>query len=97
MVRYTVLRLMVFFACLALLWLVGLREEDDVVLLVVGAALLSAVISFVGLRRFREDYSTQLAGRLERRSEQRRERAAGRPRDEDAEDAETSHDNSEYR
>ncbi|MGL5816227.1 MAG: DUF4229 domain-containing protein [Phycicoccus sp.] len=97
MIRYTVLRLLVFLACLALLWLVGLRGEDDVVLLVVGAALLSAVISFVGLRRFREDYSAQLADRLDRRSHQRRERAAAGQRDEDAEDAETAHDDSEYR
>ncbi|MGL5817144.1 MAG: DUF4229 domain-containing protein [Phycicoccus sp.] len=95
--RYTVLRLLVFLACLALLWLIGLRGEDDVVLLVVGAALLSAVVSFVGLRRFREDYSAQLADRLDRRSQQRRERAAAGQRDEDAEDAEAARDDSEYR
>ncbi|MGL5929281.1 MAG: DUF4229 domain-containing protein [Dermatophilaceae bacterium] len=97
MVRYTLLRLLVFLACLALLWLVGLRGEDDVVLLVVGAALLSAVVSFVGLRRFREDYSAQLAERLDRRSQQRRQRAVAAQRDEDAEDAEIAHDDSEYR
>ncbi|MGL4178825.1 MAG: DUF4229 domain-containing protein [Dermatophilaceae bacterium] len=97
MLRYTLLRLLVFLACLALLWLVGLRGEDDVVLLVVGAALLSAVVSFVGLRRFREDYSAQLAERLDRRSQQRRQRAVVAQRDEDAEDAEIARDDSEYR
>ncbi|MGL5864450.1 MAG: DUF4229 domain-containing protein [Dermatophilaceae bacterium] len=97
MVRYTVLRILVFFACLALLWLVGLRSEGDVVLLVVGAALLSAVISFVGLKRFREEYSAQLADRLERRAGQRRERAAAAQRDNEAEDAAIAQDDSEFR
>jgi hypothetical protein len=96
-VRYTVLRLLVFLGCLALLWLLGLRGEDDVLLLVVGAALLSAVLSYVGLRRFREDYSAQLAGRIERRSRHRWEQAAAGSRDEDAEDAETARDDSDYR
>ena len=59
MLRYTVLRLLVFLGCLALLWLLGLRGEEDLLLLVVGAALLSAVISYFALRRFREDYSAQ--------------------------------------
>ena len=90
MLRYTLLRFLVFFGCLAVLWLLGLRDEEDMLLLVAGAALLSAVISYFLLRRFREDYSTQLATRLEERSAARRVRAAGRPSDEDAEDAEVS-------
>ena len=66
--RYTLLRFLVFFGCLAVLWLAGLRDEEDMLMLVVGAALLSAAVSFVVLRRFREDYSAQLATRLEERS-----------------------------
>jgi hypothetical protein len=95
--RYTVLRLLVFLGCLALLWLVGLRGEEDLLLLVVGAALLSAVISYVALRRFREEYSAQLATRIEQRTAAKRGRPATSPSDEDAEDAETSRDDGTFR
>jgi hypothetical protein len=88
--RYTLLRLLVFLGCLAALWLLGLRGEKDVLLLVVGAALLSAVISYFGLRRFREAYSAQLAETIDRRSAAKRARSDGRSTDEDAEDAETT-------
>ncbi len=88
MLRYTLLRVLVFFAALAVLWLLGLRSRDDLLLLVVGAALLSAVVSFVALRRFREDTSAQIAERLEHRAEARRARAAEVAGDEAVEDAE---------
>ncbi len=88
MLRYVVLRILVFFAALALLWLLGLRDEDEILLLVVGAALLSAVVSFFALRRFREDTSAQIAERLEHRSESRRSRSPRPTGDEEAEDAE---------
>ncbi len=88
MLRYTVLRLLVFLAALALLWLLGLRGEEDLLLLVVGAALLSAVVSFVALRRFREDTSVQIAERLEHRARARQGREARAGGDEDTEDAE---------
>jgi Protein of unknown function (DUF4229) len=88
MLRYTVLRILVFLATLALLWLFGLRGEENLLLLVVGAALLSAVISFVALRRFREDTSAQIAERLEHRAEARRAREPRPAADEQAEDAE---------
>lgn len=88
MLRYTLLRILVFFGCLAVLWLLGLRDREEMPLLVVGAALLSAVISFFALRRFREEYSAQLATRLEQRSAARRSSAARPAPDEDAEDAE---------
>lgn len=90
MLRYTLLRFLVFFGCLAVLWLVGLRDEEDMLLLVAGAALLSAVISYVALRRFREDYSAQLATRLEERAAAKRARASRRPSDEAVEDAEVA-------
>ena len=88
MLRYTLLRFLVFFGCLAVLWLAGLRDEEDMLILVVGAALLSAVISYFALRRFREDYSAQLATRLEERSAAKHAAAPGPPTDEDDEDAE---------
>ncbi|MBM6404956.1 DUF4229 domain-containing protein [Phycicoccus sp. CSK15P-2] len=87
--RYTVLRALVFLGCVALLWLLGLRGEDDTLLLVVGAALLSMLVSYVALRRFREDYSAQVATTIERRTAARRERAGDRASDEAEEDAET--------
>ena len=77
MLRYSLLRLLIFLGCVSLLWLVGLRDRDELLLLVVLAALLSAVISYFGLRRFREDYSAQLAQKLEAAVGGQ----AGRPRD----------------
>jgi hypothetical protein len=94
--RYTVLRVLVFLGCLALLWLLGLRGEEDLLLLVVGAALLSAAISYFALRRFREDYSAQLAAKIDQRTT-KRTRPAETPTDEDAEDAETSPDDGTFR
>ncbi len=87
LLRYTVLRLLVFLGCLLLLWLVGLRRQEDYLLLVVLAALLSMVISYVGLRRFREAYSAELATRIERRTAARREGGAQASTDEEVEDA----------
>lgn len=97
MLRYTLLRLLVFLGCLCVLWLAGLRGEEDVLLLVVGAALLSAVISYFALRRFREDYSAQLAERIDRRTAAKRSSHEVRASDEDAEDAETSGDDGAFR
>ena len=97
MLRYTLLRLLVFLGCLAVLWLAGLRGENNVVLLVVAAALLSAVISYFGLRRFREEYSAQLAAKIEARSAAKREARSTRSADEDAEDAEVSGEDDTFR
>jgi ABC-type bacteriocin/lantibiotic exporter with double-glycine peptidase domain len=88
MLRYAVLRILVFLAALALLWLLGLRGEENLLLLVVGAALLSAVVSFVALRRFREDTSAQIAARLDHRARSRSARVADSGGDEQVEDAE---------
>lgn len=95
--RYTVLRLLVFLGCLSLLWLVGLRGEDQRLLLVVGAALLSMVVSYFALRRFREDYSAQVATTIEKRTGERRERGGDRRTDEQAEDDETIPDEGDFR
>ena len=67
MVRYSVLRLLIFFGCLGLLWLLGLRSRDQQLILLMGAALLSLAISYFALRPFREQYSRELVERLERR------------------------------
>jgi type II secretory pathway component PulM len=83
MVRYSVLRLLIFFGCLGLLWLLGLRSRDEQLVLLLGSALLSLLISYFALRPLREQYSRELAERLERR---RAVRAA--VNDEQAEDAE---------
>jgi hypothetical protein len=97
MLRYSLLRLLVFLGCVSLLWLLGLRDRDQLLILVVGAALLSAVISYFALRRFREDYSAQVAHRLEQRSAARRSAGPAHGVDEDAEDAEVSGDEGTFR
>ena len=97
MLRYTVLRVLVFLGCLAVLWLLGLRGEEDLLLLVVGAALLSAVISYFALRRFREEYSAQLAAKIDQRTTVKGTRPTETPTDEAAEDAETSPDDGTFR
>jgi Protein of unknown function (DUF4229) len=89
MLRYTVLRLLVFLGCLAALWLLGLRDRDEVLLLVVGAGVLSAVISIFALARFRDDYAAQVQAKVERRRAAKQQRGADAT-DEDAEDAEVS-------
>ncbi len=84
MIRYSLLRVLIFFGCLGLLWLVGLRSPNQAALLFLGAALLSLPVSYVVLRPFREDYSRQIAERVEAR----RLAKEGRVSDEDIEDAE---------
>ena len=86
MVRYSVLRLLIFFGVLAALWLLGLRGPDQQLLLLVLAAAISMAISVVVLRPFREDYSRQLSQRLEGRARAKQQRNTGS--DELAEDTE---------
>jgi mannitol-specific phosphotransferase system IIBC component len=100
MVRYSLLRILVFFGVMAALWLLGLRDRDEQLLLLVLSALISMAISVVALRRFREDYSQQLAERLERRAQAKQQQRTART-DEQVEDAEDEGSNSggpvEYR
>ncbi len=89
MVRYTLLRVLVFFGCLTLLWLVGLRSKEEQVPLVVGAALLSLAISYFVLRPFREQASASLAARVDaRRAKAQAGAGSAAGRDESSEDAE---------
>jgi hypothetical protein len=84
MLRYTLLRTLVFFGCLLVGWLAGLRGQENLIPLVLVAAIASMVISYFALRRFREDYSRQIADKLQERAERKQHLH----RDEAAEDAE---------
>jgi Flp pilus assembly protein TadB len=87
--RYTVLRLLIFFGCLIFFWLVGLRNNE--ILLLAVAAVVSVALSYFLLRSQRNRFSEQIADRIERR-QAARQRAAGTAgtdgTDEAAEDAE---------
>jgi len=85
MLRYSVLRLLIFFGVLSLLWLVGIRDQW---MLLVLAALISMVLSFFVLARFREESTAELARRIERRAAAKQANAPGvNGVDEAAEDA----------
>jgi len=88
MVRYSLLRILIFFGVMAALWLLGLRDRDEQLMLLVLSALISMAISFVVLKRFREDYSRQIADRLERRAQAKQRPAGSSDSDAHAEDAE---------
>lgn len=83
MIRYTLLRFLIFFGCLALLWLIGLREPNELPWLVVGAALLSMIVSAVVLRPFRADLIAQIE---EKRAAKAQARDARTDTDEAVED-----------
>jgi membrane protein implicated in regulation of membrane protease activity len=90
-VRYSLLRLLIFFGVLAALWLLGLREPEEQILLLVLAAAISMLISFVVLKRFRDDYSRQINERLQQRAQAKQQRRTTHS-DEQAEDAEDAQD-----
>lgn len=91
MLRYSLLRLLIFFACLLVFWLLGLRGETNVPYLVVAAALTSMVISYFALARMRNQFSDQVAHRIEERTKVKRAKQVDREEkgetDEAAEDA----------
>ncbi|HCE60788.1 DUF4229 domain-containing protein [Janibacter terrae] len=74
MVRYTLLRFLIFFGCLALLWLLGLRDGNELPWLVVIAALASMVISAIVLRPFRVEMVEQIQARQAAKARARSER-----------------------
>ncbi len=84
MLKFSVLRLAIFFACLGLLWLVGLRSPDQLLLLLLLAAVISMVISFFALKGPRDQFSAQIDDRVNRTLARRK--AASE--DEQAEDRE---------
>ena len=73
MLRYTVLRLLIFLGCLVFFWLVGLRNNE--ILLLAASAVVSVVLSYFLLRSERDRFSEQIADRLERRHAARRQAA----------------------
>ena len=84
MVRYSLLRILIFFGFLALFWLIGLR--DNPVLLLAAAALASAALSYIVLRGMRDEITTGLMERHEARMQAKQSSPEGS--DEAAEDAE---------
>lgn len=84
MVRYLIMRTMIFIGCLAATWLLGLRDRNEQVLAVVIAAVASMVISAFVLKPFRQRASAAIAERVDQRVDRKRETSA----DELAEDAE---------
>jgi len=84
MLRYSVLRLLIFFGVLSLLWLLGLRDPGQRWMLLVLSALISMVLSYFVLGRFREESTQRIAEVVERRTAAKQHRG----QDENAEDAE---------
>lgn len=83
MIRYTLLRFLIFFGCLALFWLLGLRDSSELPWLAVLAAIASMVISAFVLKPFRADMIQQIE---ERRAAKAEKRAARTDTDEAVED-----------
>ena len=97
MIRYSLLRILIFLVSLMIFWALGLRSQTELPYLVIAAALTSMIISYFALRPMREQFSEQVAHKIEERSaaraakreQQRRERGGDdRGVDERAEDAE---------
>lgn len=84
--RFTLLRLMIFFGCLIVYWLIGLRSEAQQPWLLLASAVTSVILSFFLLRRERDRMSEKIAEKVDRRLQARQEGVHGE--DEDAEDAE---------
>jgi hypothetical protein len=92
MLRYSLLRLLTFFGVLSLLWLVGLRDRDQQWMLLVLSALISMVLSYFVLARFREESTRQLADAVERRAAAKQARLGESDEaHEDAEDERTDY------
>ena len=96
-IRYTLLRLLIFFGCVLVAWLLGVK--DNPVLLLGIAAVASVVISFAALRHMRDEMVAQIeqsvSQRIERKEAQRGGSAPKARRadsDEAAEDAEIDRD-----
>ena len=74
MIRYTLLRFLIFFGCLALFWLLGLRDGNELPWLAVAAAIASMIISAVVLRPFRAEMIAQIEERRAAKTQARSER-----------------------
>lgn len=76
---YTVARVMIFVACVIVLFLVGFRSW----FLVLGALLLSAPLSFFLLRKQREAFATRVEGRMSKRQAEKAKLRAALAGDDD--------------
>ena len=85
-VRYSILRLLIFFGVLLALWLVGIRNNP--VLLVALSAIISAVVSYALLRGMRDELTAKLMQRHEAKLRAKQEGQRTFSEDELAEDAE---------
>lgn len=84
--RFTLMRLMIFFGCLLVYWLVGLRSQAQQPWLLLASAVTSVILSYFLLRRERDRMSEKIAEKVDGRLQARRAGVHGE--DEDAEDAE---------
>jgi len=84
MVRYSLLRILIFFGFLFLFWLIGLR--DNPVLLLGASAIASAAASYILLRGMRDEITAKLVERHEAKLEAKQ--AVDPTSDEFAEDLE---------
>lgn len=89
-VRYSILRLLIFFGVLLALWLVGIRNNP--VLLLALSAIISAVVSYALLRGMRDEMTAKLVERHEAKLQAKQGRQAP-SEDELAEDAEAERSN----
>ena len=73
-VRYSLLRIMLLFGCMLVLWLVGawLPALRNPVCLLIATAIASVTLSYFVLRAPREELARQLAQRVEARTARRR-------------------------
>lgn len=67
MVRYSLLRILIFFGFLFLFWLIGIR--DNPVLLLGASAIASAAASYILLRGMRDEITARLVERHEAKVE----------------------------
>jgi hypothetical protein len=74
MVRYSLLRILLLFGCMIVLWLVGgvFPALRDPVWLLLGTAVISLPLSYFVLRGPREELARQLAAKVDERTARRR-------------------------
>src|SRR6476620_3613427 len=89
MVRYSLLRILIFFGFLFLFWLIGLRNNP--VLLLGASAIASAAASYLLLRGMRDEITAKLVDRHEDQLVAKQQ--VGQAREELAEDAEDERPN----
>ena len=87
LLRYSLLRIMLLFGCMLVLWLVGglVPPLRNPVWLLLATAVTSVALSYVVLRGPREELARQLAQRVDRRLPRRGSDADAEAEDEEIE------------